>query len=505
MPNDDAVAAIWADDRFNRQKEAQLLQAYVESLWERRFDRDDAKAFTIAVDASYGVGKTFFLKRLAKQLSLNFPVAYIDAWSDDLLDDPLTALAATLEDAFEGLKKGKKIRDMLDKVINNAGTVGKIVAIGLLKKATATVIGASTVETVVDAIDSDVNLNDDTKDFLAEEAKETGKLAVETGENSVKAIAARRYMRDRIASFRDGKQALSDLKDSLSSLVESVGEGKSLPVKSPPVIIIVDELDRCRPTYAVKLLEEIKHAFDVHGLVFILGMNGDQLGHSLSGAYGPGFDGPAYLSRFISRRYSLEEVDLTPLLEHLCERVGFNNDMFIWPDLPKGKVTIPEFISLYMQAFELKPRDAFQVVDMIQTCSGLIYGAPLWLGVLLPQIMVKIVNGQNYTANHINLSSNINYQFRVTFDGLQKGLNPSMYASNVIEFAKMSKNDLYQQILNRGEKRFLANQIYEFLHKEKSFASNSISLPSNYDKLVTLIGRFSTHGLITAPATGEGL
>ncbi len=89
---------------------------------------------------------------------------------------------------------------------------------------------------------------------------------------------------------------MSDLKASLSSLVASVGEGKR-----PPVIIIVDELDRCRPTYAVKLLEEIKHAFDVHGLVFILGMNGEQLGHSLSGAYGPGFNGPAYLSRFISR------------------------------------------------------------------------------------------------------------------------------------------------------------------------------------------------------------
>lgn len=51
MSSDDHIDAIWKEDRFNRREEAQLFQSYIESLWERRFDRDDAKAFTIAVDA----------------------------------------------------------------------------------------------------------------------------------------------------------------------------------------------------------------------------------------------------------------------------------------------------------------------------------------------------------------------------------------------------------------------------------------------------------------------
>ena len=67
----------------------------------------------------------------------------------------------------------------------------------------------------------------------------------------------------------------------------------------------VDELDRCRPTYTVELLERIKHFFDVEGLVFVLSLDKEQLGHSIRAVYGAGIDVDGYLRRFIDLEYRL--------------------------------------------------------------------------------------------------------------------------------------------------------------------------------------------------------
>ncbi len=88
---------IWKTDLFGRKQEAEVLIGYLESMAAMPSMREDAQGFTLAVDARYGEGKTFFLKRLSQQLSLNHPVAFVDAWADDLADEPLTALAATLK------------------------------------------------------------------------------------------------------------------------------------------------------------------------------------------------------------------------------------------------------------------------------------------------------------------------------------------------------------------------------------------------------------------------
>ena len=78
---------------------------------------------------------------------------------------------------------------------------------------------------------------------------------------------------------------IKQMKAALAEVVSSL-ESKD---RSAPIIIVIDELDRCRPTYAIKLLEEIKHLFDVPGLVFVFGMHGDQLAHSVKAAYGAEF------------------------------------------------------------------------------------------------------------------------------------------------------------------------------------------------------------------------
>ena len=72
------------------------------------------------------------------------------------------------------------------------------------------------------------------------------------------------------------------------------------------VIIFVDELDRCRPSYAIELLERIKHLFNIGGLVFVLALDREQLGHSIKAVYGNGIDSDGYLRRFVDFEYQLK-------------------------------------------------------------------------------------------------------------------------------------------------------------------------------------------------------
>lgn len=76
------------------------------------------------------------------------------------------------------------------------------------------------------------------------------------------------------------------------------------------IIIFVDELDRCRPTYTIELLEVIKHIFDVEGFIFILSIDKEQLSHTISNRYGYKSDSVAYLRRIFDIEFRLPHPNL---------------------------------------------------------------------------------------------------------------------------------------------------------------------------------------------------
>ncbi|OYX50011.1 MAG: hypothetical protein B7Y97_07945, partial [Sphingomonas sp. 32-66-10] len=125
---------IWEGDVFGRQAEAEQLAAYIESVLGRPSLREDKRAFTIAVDGGYGIGKTFFLRRFAKHLAINHPVAFVDAWADDLADEPLTALAATLKEALKPFEHEQKVASKVGAFLSKAGKVTAIAAKGLARR-----------------------------------------------------------------------------------------------------------------------------------------------------------------------------------------------------------------------------------------------------------------------------------------------------------------------------------------------------------------------------------
>ncbi|WP_080698421.1 P-loop NTPase fold protein [Janthinobacterium lividum] len=86
-----------------------------------------------------------------------------------------------------------------------------------------------------------------------------------------------------LKQHKNTKQAVISFKEKLSALVSILSENEQLGL---PLFIFVDELDRCRPDYAIELLEGIKHLFGVPGVYFIVATNMQQLGESTKAIYG---------------------------------------------------------------------------------------------------------------------------------------------------------------------------------------------------------------------------
>ena len=112
-----------------------------------------------------------------------------------------------------------------------------------------------------------------------------------------------------------------DEADKVSEFVQSL-----LPEVGERLIVFVDELDRCKPSYAVKLLEKIKHYFLDEEITFVFSVNINELQHTIKKHYGSDFDATRYLDRFFDLRAALPKFDL----EKYYASIGFelNENMF---------------------------------------------------------------------------------------------------------------------------------------------------------------------------------
>ena len=494
---DAGEAPEWADDLFDRKTEAALLTDYIESISERPLLSQDAKAHTIAIDAGYGEGKTFFLKRLAVSLERKHPVAFVDAWSDDLADEPLSALVATLHAALEPLLgKSEVLRSKWNGFLRKTGAVAKIAGIGALKRGLGLVFTSAAVSAAEGVLGSSEEY--DSKD-VEDAVSETINEAADETEKQL-GIVSHKWMKSKIDSFTSGKEAMNELKSELSELINALKNQDRVP----PIVIIIDELDRCRPSYSVKLLEEIKHLFDVPGLVFILGLHGEQLSKSIGATYGAEFDGKAYLRRFISRRYRLKSPDLSPLLKNLLAVSGIDLSRLVFPPAKLSKQGIIKhldphlLVASYMDAYGLSARDAVQFVDYLQTCAALTTDRPLLMGYLAPLISSKIVGAEKGELLPPKIHKN-DLQFAIQSDYSEtvNMMNIWPLAQNFKTVAVYSDRELTNRV---NQNDAVAAMVLNITMNGQT-QNNPLAHPGNYPDLLEAVGRFE-NPQITENAVG---
>lgn len=146
-------------------------------------------------------------------------------------------------------------------------------------------------------------------------AKAVAKKYIDTDTvvESVAAVAknASKALKSEIDDYVKRRDGIKSFRETLEDFIINANSGE-------PIVFIIDELDRCRPSYAVELLEQVKHLFSVSGIVFVLAIDKEQLGHIIRGMYGSDkFNASEYLRRFIDLEYAIPAVETDVYVKHL--------------------------------------------------------------------------------------------------------------------------------------------------------------------------------------------
>lgn len=240
-----------------------------------------ADGFVLAINNEWGTGKTTFVKMWQQYLiNEKFETVYFNAWENDFDSNPLVAIMAELKPFI------KKDSDAIFKTVLEKGAV-------LLKNVAPSVIKAIAkkyidIEEITDAI-----------------------------ENSSK--AATEILEEEIKEYTEKKQTIREFRNAIEKFIKKTNSNK-------PLVFIIDELDRCRPTYAVEVLEQMKHFFAVPGIVFVLSIDKKHLASSIKGYYGSEqINTDEYLRRFIDLEYAIPKPSNTVFCGYLFEYFSFKD------------------------------------------------------------------------------------------------------------------------------------------------------------------------------------
>jgi predicted KAP-like P-loop ATPase len=262
----------FANCKLDRQKYSGVLTKIIKSY---------PYGFVLALNNKWGTGKTTFMKMWEQDLKNNdFQTLYFNAWENDFENNPLTALMGELKTLTT-----KETEPAFKKTLKKASTLTKHIA-PIIAKAIA-------------------------DRYIDTEGVKEAIIGVTKGLSDV--------FENEVNEYQKKKKSISDFRQSLSDFIANTNEGK-------PLIFIVDELDRCRPNYAVSILEQIKHFFSIPNIVFVLSIDKEQLGNAVKGVYGSDdIDADEYLRRFIDLEYSIPEPEVDIFYKYLYDYFEFDD------------------------------------------------------------------------------------------------------------------------------------------------------------------------------------
>lgn len=314
----------WAEDKLNRQEEANDLLHFLQGRLQERLSRGAGANYVINVDSGWGQGKSYFLSNIRKDLiARGAAVALVDAWATDFSDDPLTAIMSAIDAAMQPHLRSKKIKEAWQTVIKSGGSL----ALSLTKH-----VGAKFASKYAGEFGDelhDIAFGGDAETRPAGESNsDEDKLGIAAASQEVIDKLADSALSRLIDTFRKQERSIATFKSQLSKVAQAINKG---PERFTPIYVLVDELDRCRPTYAIRLLESVKHLFNTDGVVFVIATDTEQLSESVKAIYGPNFESGRYLRRFFDRTYRFREPSLEDFIRYLLDRSGIPSERLNCP------------------------------------------------------------------------------------------------------------------------------------------------------------------------------
>lgn len=363
---------------------------------------DNKKNACYAINGSWGVGKTYVLDMFEQQIRDygqegttlgRFLVLHYNCWQYDYYEEPLIAIVSAMMDAID------------DEVC-------------LLSSETKEIIKNT--------------LREIAKDFLNEANRFVKK---KTGINIKKWVtfwkAAKENAEKKIEenhnfdTYFDFKKKLAKLKDTIGSLS-----------KDQTVLFVVDELDRCLPEYAIKVLERLHHVFDeIPNVQVVLSVDKQQLENTVSQIYGTGTSVESYLAKFIDFEVKLEAGTIQDNFEMRFKYYTKNFEL-INKDINQNE--IDHFITTIMEGIDMRKRIA--IVEKCQLLHTFVSNNSVMdsslmcmeiLMVILYESKIDLETANNYFDELDPFSKgfgNVQSAFKTVPLGL--GKISEMYASN---------------------------------------------------------------------------
>lgn len=318
----------WAEDRLNRQKVANDFTAILKGIKDL--------PFVISIDSNYGTGKTFFIKRWVEDLKTDgFVACYHNAWNTDYQKDPLVPFVNSIINQFPVEVRGR-MRESFEKLVGILKTVGNFAAKCFTGQDNIIGEGADVAQQAVNWLQG------------------IGQKYIENNNQTTKIIEA----------FK-------------AKLLEESQKQK--------IVIFVDELERCRPTYAVELLEIIKHLFNVPNVIFVLATDRQQLKHTIARLYGDKMDGDGYLRRFIDLELHLPTPNRQAYCVYLQSDRDVKNDLlpadhvYGWNYFRKNFVLWSEIYNLSLREMEQIWNEVSYIVNVIPENGPKLMPVLAWL------------------------------------------------------------------------------------------------------------------------------
>lgn len=372
-PTDENVLSTYLSDSIGRNKDIFYFVNILNSL---------EGSYSISLDGKWGSGKTFFVKQVKMVLEANNEFVKSMAPEKRQLikekqysffgaDETLIPQVCVYYDAWENDSDEDPMLSLVYSIMQTVSTDYTFKERNYLKAGTAIleVIGKQNWGSIIGGLKSGVSILEQLSGMDWEKIIEGLR-----GENPLAALEKDKSLSEKINEFLDSL----------------------LPEKGERLVIFVDELDRCSPSYAVRLLERIKHYFSNGKITFVFSVNISELQYTIKKYYGDGFDGARYLDRFFDLRVQIPKIDLSKYYSQL----NFYAGEYTWSVMCDAMIRVYGMelreISRYLQLYQLAignhleqlEKTGHSLVDATWYYS-LMYVAPI-------MVALRVVDPQKY-------------------------------------------------------------------------------------------------------------